>query len=698
MFVAVPFLMLVALVGLGSLTAIVFGIVYAIANKRPAVAVGSLLVPVLGFFAVLVGMTFIGVWQGYINGPVNVSWNEHADAAGVPPVPAMPSMPKMPPMPPIGKMVDAPTFVVSASKLAIIGIIALVLVGIFRKRSACSGRPRRGMNMAVMAAMAVAVFAAIQSSRHSSHRSSFAWNQAQENAVQAELAVDEQSRRDADAAREKIAKAEQKANDAKEKAAVALFEGKSFQEMFDRLNRPRIQLDPEGATVTIGETANPADAAGRGGPTKIVVPMSAETQESLARSAARLEQLVEQVSEAADQVSDTGTLLGKAMIALNDRIDARSKAKAATPAPAAPAEATGVENPVQVSVPPALQVKEVAITAVTSGPVHTDLDVKRDEIDLGNSGKQSIVVKIDRQLLAQTGLSFEQLKESLSDEGLWNGTVVRFDENKLQITATGHFADDYLPRLKNTFLSAKGLHGKSVHLSDLAEVEMVGAVVDKPREQQARPAWVDLPPQQVGNIQRGVVATEEYSSREECARAADVLLLYKTYEHLLQLLGNPRSEEPLPSVAFRSETGKITADGKVVYQSHGQYGVWLDPQLAALAKMGIGIDFVRREMVPADGEYYEKTERSAGVMNKLYTQLEFRSNVDQELLRRWDEMRRSERFAVVGAGAGSVLGLVGLALGLLKVDTWTKGYYSKRLFLGVPAAIIGGLALLFAAT
>ena len=61
-------------------------------------------------------------------------------------------------------------------------------------------------------------------------------------------------------------------------------------------------------------------------------------------------------------------------------------------------------------------------------------------------------------------------------------------------------------------------------------------------------------------------------------------------------------------------------------------------------------------------------------------------------------MRRSERFAVVGAGAGSVLGLVGLALGLLKVDTWTKGYYSKRLFLGVPAAIIGGLALLFAAT
>ena len=31
--------------------------------------------------------------------------------------------------------------------------------------------------------------------------------------------------------------------------------------------------------------------------------------------------------------------------------------------------------------------------------------------------------------------------------------------------------------------------------------------------------------------------------------------------------------------------------------------------------------------------------------------------------------------------------------GLLKVDTWTKGYYTKRLFLGVPAAIIGFVAL-----
>ena len=31
---------------------------------------------------------------------------------------------------------------------------------------------------------------------------------------------------------------------------------------------------------------------------------------------------------------------------------------------------------------------------------------------------------------------------------------------------------------------------------------------------------------------------------------------------------------------------------------------------------------------------------------------------------------------------------------MLKLDTATKGYYTKRLFIGVPAAIIGAVTLL----
>ena len=48
---------------------------------------------------------------------------------------------------------------------------------------------------------------------------------------------------------------------------------------------------------------------------------------------------------------------------------------------------------------------------------------------------------------------------------------------------------------------------------------------------------------------------------------------------------------------------------------------------------------------------------------------------------------------MVGVGAVSILGLVGLVFALLKVDTATKGYYTKRLFIGVPLAILGFFGL-----
>jgi hypothetical protein len=112
----------------------------------------------------------------------------------------------------------------------------------------------------------------------------------------------------------------------------------------------------------------------------------------------------------------------------------------------------------------------------------------------------------------------------------------------------------------------------------------------------------------------------------------------------------------------------------------------MDHRIYALQDAGITLDFIEREI--ARDEYVETVERSVGPMMKSHTLLEFTPAVDKELRQYWDAHQRKERFAVVGAGAGSVLGLLGLCYGLLKVDTWTKGYYTKRLFLGVPAAII----------
>jgi len=218
---------------------------------------------------------------------------------------------------------------------------------------------------------------------------------------------------------------------------------------------------------------------------------------------------------------------------------------------------------------------------------------------------------------------------------------------------------------------------------------------DKPK---ARPHWVDEPPKRTGNIFREVIATEPYATIDECYQAADVYLLLKTYQRLQELAGRPYVDDgALPSVTFQN--GKILADGKVV--SYGRsYPYWADERIRALASMDIGTDYVRREIVAKDPkdnesrEYIETVASSIGPMKKLHLQIEFTPAVDRELRRHWDSHARTQRFATVGVGAGSILGLLGLIFGLLKIDTWTKGYYTKRLFIGVPAAIIAGFLLL----
>ncbi len=205
----------------------------------------------------------------------------------------------------------------------------------------------------------------------------------------------------------------------------------------------------------------------------------------------------------------------------------------------------------------------------------------------------------------------------------------------------------------------------------------------------ARPAWVDDPPMRRGDSWCEVIATDEYATAEECRRATDIYLLMKAYDHIQTLLGRPYFASELPSLTFHR--GTVTADGNVIFRS-GQPTFWHDERLQLLSKIGIGIDFVRREIVKE--QRLVETQRSVGPMLKQYTLVEFTPSVDSELRRRWRSHERQERFAIVGLGAGSVLGLLGLVFGLLKVDTWTKGYYTKRLFIGVPGVIIVGFLLL----
>jgi hypothetical protein len=225
---------------------------------------------------------------------------------------------------------------------------------------------------------------------------------------------------------------------------------------------------------------------------------------------------------------------------------------------------------------------------------------------------------------------------------------------------------------------------------------LAAATPDKPAA--SPPAWIHEPPKFTGNVRREVISTDEYESIDECYRAADIYLLLKTYDRMLQIAGQPAADSTRPSIAFQ-QGGIITADGHVVW--HGIHNPhWGDPRLIALNNIGIGTDYVRRFLVTKDPknndprEYVETVERSFGPMKKLYLQIEFTPSLDNELRRYWDSRRRQERFWMFGAGAFYVLGFIGCIFGLLKLDTWTKGYYTKRLFIGVPAAIIGVWLLL----
>jgi hypothetical protein len=202
-----------------------------------------------------------------------------------------------------------------------------------------------------------------------------------------------------------------------------------------------------------------------------------------------------------------------------------------------------------------------------------------------------------------------------------------------------------------------------------------------------RPAWVDDPPKRIGDTWREVIVAGQYATVDECTQAADLYMLMATFQHLQQITGDaPLVDRSRPDLII--DNGNISAGRKLLIVN----GRPMDHQLLALTSAGIGIDFIRREI--AKEEYLETVERSFGEMKTLYTRLEFTPAVDRELRMRWDAYRRDERFFIVGAAAGGVLSLLGLTFGLLKVDALTKGYYTKRLFLGVPAAIIGVVVLL----
>ena len=178
----------------------------------------------------------------------------------------------------------------------------------------------------------------------------------------------------------------------------------------------------------------------------------------------------------------------------------------------------------------------------------------------------------------------------------------------------------------------------------------------------AKPDWLVNPPKQVGNVRRIVVASGPFSTIEECQRNLDRKMYDVVRNRMIDLSRSSLAQRNAP---------------------------------AELADVGLGGDYIRREL--CTDEFVDTLDSSVGEMKQVHALLEFNEAQDAMLIDRARSYSRQEGLQDVSLIGGGLLASVATLFGLLKVDTWTRGYYTKRLFLGVPAAIITVLALLLAA-
>lgn len=176
----------------------------------------------------------------------------------------------------------------------------------------------------------------------------------------------------------------------------------------------------------------------------------------------------------------------------------------------------------------------------------------------------------------------------------------------------------------------------------------------------ARPDWVDKPPKRVGDVYRAVIASDPFSTEDECFGQLEQRFPREVERRLAKLVPGDQSS---------------LVDGK------------------SLDAMGITLDYIMREICRE--QFTEVLESSVGDMKQVHVMMEFTPAVEQHLLSTWQSYLRQFRVTMVAKIAAFVLALLAGAYGLLRLDTWTRGYYTSRLLVGASAAIIAIAVVLF---
>ncbi len=165
-----------------------------------------------------------------------------------------------------------------------------------------------------------------------------------------------------------------------------------------------------------------------------------------------------------------------------------------------------------------------------------------------------------------------------------------------------------------------------------------------------KPDWVTSPPTRVGNTFRPVIRSDPFTTVDECHKQLDDLLLHATAEYLDQLVDS------------------------------NYYGRRPDRHLRPL---GVTLAYIRSHYCEED--FSETLQFEVGEMKQVCILMKFDEDAQADLRRRWKDSQLEDRLAGVGAVSGGVMLLLGMVFGLFKLDTATKGFYTKRLIFGALA-------------
>lgn len=189
---------------------------------------------------------------------------------------------------------------------------------------------------------------------------------------------------------------------------------------------------------------------------------------------------------------------------------------------------------------------------------------------------------------------------------------------------------------------------------DKAVKEAVGKTFGLGENKQLPPPWVTTPPKWVGQVYRESVSSDPFVSEEECRRQLETVQIPQSVARRIEQLAS----------------AQVGHEVKVVNPF----------------ALGIGLDYIFREVCRDD--FTGTVDSSVGEMKKTHVLLEYNPSVDKDLVEAWLRTERHARLESFGTIAG--LSLCGLAAvyGLLRFDTWSRGYYTKQLIVGGVLGII----------